>query len=703
MPNRLTIRIVSSCTGKKNLPEHLDGPVDDPLTLEDFQADETWLRKREQELGETKRSAHGMYAGQQHERLMRAVGEIKFREVAGEDVPSLDLWILSAGYGLVHRTEGLTLYESSFRGMPKQTLREWSRQLGIPAKVRDVLAKPADLILVLLGDDYWQALDLDDDVKLGGPALFLCGSVMGRRLPFPKRARPVVLRRKTAKRFSCGLVGLKGELAARLLLWLRENPAEVSRLEDPDTDILDLLETCPPSSHVLAGEKSKSDGEHSLQDTSLKYDGAPPKVDQEIKLPANWEDKRSERRIHYFVPDWDDLVDPDYDFEREEYSLSGSGWMGGVFAHQIYDFEEEPCYDGILVSRSTLEKRTGSDKRHYLYRYGIHHYLRVPRRFPVLGDCGAFSYAGEDEPPFETEDVIDYYSRLGFDYGVSVDHLAIVVSDEDERQKRKNITLRNAEAFLREHRAAGLPWKPIGAVQGWTPETYADAAQKTVTMGYDYIAIGGIVRLSTKRILRILEAVHEAVPEHVRIHLFGIARPEATKRFAELGVVSVDSASPLRRAFLDGKKNYWTLDQSVFAAIRIPYPKRYVDEAALLEAKRLEQACLEAVRACDAGEAAAEERALRLLGEYHQLVRPDKPDMLGHYEAMLHFKPWKKCPCKICQTCGVEVAIFRGNDRNRRRGFHNTYVFYRLLERAAEGESINVTNGIDRLQRELFS
>lgn len=25
---------------------------------------------------------------------------------------------------------------------------------------------------------------------------------------------------------------------------------------------------------------------------------------------------------------------------------------------------------------------------------------------------------------------------------------------------------------------------------------------------------------------------------------------------------------------------------------------------------------------------------------------------------------------------GVEVILFRGNDRNRRRGFHNTYVFY---------------------------
>jgi hypothetical protein len=33
-------------------------------------------------------------------------------------------------------------------------------------------------------------------------------------------------------------------------------------------------------------------------------------------------------------------------------------------------------------------------------------------------------------------------------------------------------------------------------------------------------------------------------------------------------------------------------------------------------------------------------------------------------------------------------VIFRGNNRNRRRGFHNTYVFYRLMQRALAGEEV---------------
>jgi hypothetical protein len=37
----------------------------------------------------------------------------------------------------------------------------------------------------------------------------------------------------------------------------------------------------------------------------------------------------------------------------------------------------------------------------------------------------------------------------------------------------------------------------------------------------------------------------------------------------------------------------------------------------------------------------------------------------------------------------VEVAIFRGNNRNRRRGFHNTHEFYRLLGRLLAGERVD--------------
>jgi hypothetical protein len=51
-------------------------------------------------------------------------------------------------------------------------------------------------------------------------------------------------------------------------------------------------------------------------------------------------------------------------------------------------------------------------------------------------------------------------------------------------------------------------------------------------------------------------------------------------------------------------------------------------------------------------------------------------------------RPWQACGCAICASIGIQVVIFRGNNRNRRRGFHNTYVFYRLLKRVLAGEII---------------
>ncbi|MGZ4107677.1 MAG: hypothetical protein ACXVDE_07380, partial [Tumebacillaceae bacterium] len=49
------------------------------------------------------------------------------------------------------------------------------------------------------------------------------------------------------------------------------------------------------------------------------------------------------------------------------------------------------------------------------------------------------------------------------------------------------------------------------------------------------------------------------------------------------------------------------------------------------------------------------------------------------YREVLEEKPWKQCGCEICEAVGIDVIIFRGNNRNRRRGFHNTHVYYKQL------------------------
>ena len=54
---------------------------------------------------------------------------------------------------------------------------------------------------------------------------------------------------------------------------------------------------------------------------------------------------------------------------------------------------------------------------------------------------------------------------------------------------------------------------------------------------------------------------------------------------------------------------------------------------------------------------------------------------------------WKHCGCTICKEIGIEVVLFRGAERNRRRGFHNLAVFCQRLGRelGAESRSQNET------------
>jgi len=59
----------------------------------------------------------------------------------------------------------------------------------------------------------------------------------------------------------------------------------------------------------------------------------------------------------------------------------------------------------------------------------------------------------------------------------------------------------------------------------------------------------------------------------------------------------------------------------------------------------------------------------------------DNAELLDDYRRLLRRRPWEQCPCPICEEYGIEVAIFRGNNRNRRRGFHNTRRFYDRFER----------------------
>ncbi len=276
---------------------------------------------------------------------------------------------------------------------------------------------------------------------------------MAKKLPRLANVRVVTLSNPEAKRFSCALVGLKGELAARLLNKLTTKELTVEQLRDPASDLLSALDS---------GESTTSS-----KSIARKAAVANPNVDKVIQIPKSWWKSKHREKLRYFIPEWDDLVDPEYDFIADEHSGGASDWSNAVYAHQMFP---SPNYDGLLVSRVVAEK--SKNKKARINSMGVHRFLRVPREFPVMGDCGAFGYIKEEIPPYSTEDVLDYYTRLDFDYGVSVDHLIL---SETEKQKmfRYELTIANAEDFIKKHHKAKLSWVPIGAVQGWDPKSYA--------------------------------------------------------------------------------------------------------------------------------------------------------------------------------------------------------------------------------------
>lgn len=653
--------IITSCTGEKLL-DHPDG-----LTLEDFQQGKEHVRKRESDLSKLLTPAEKMYTGQQHVRLMRGIEAI--RKNAPEH--TVDLWVLSAGYGLIPGHRPIAPYECTFTGMKKSILRSWADKLFVPGDVRNVLARPYDLGFILLGDLYLKACALDAKVTLGGPTLLFSGANVVPKLPQLQNLRKVALSNKEAKRFSCGLVGLKGEIASRVLNLLQSNSLQPSTLVDENIQILDLLDY---------------DGKKTATTTKLLEKG--PCVDFVINIPQSWWEKPHRSKLHYFIPEWDDLVDPDYDFVNDTHSSGGSDWANEVYAHQMYP---EPNYDGILISKIVAEKNVKKKKR--INDLGVHRYMRVPSEFPIMGDCGAFGYIMEEIPPYTTAEILEYYTRLGFNFGVSIDHL-IVMATEQQKKFRYELTIHNAEEFIKEHKVSALPWTPIGAVQGWNPESYAAAAEQYVKMGYKYLALGGLVRSSTPEIVRVLDEVHRVVPVEVHVHLFGIARYKALKDFIDRGVTSLDSASVLRSAWLGADRNFLT-GNGWYSAIRVPpssgfRAKRLVAENKLTEDElhRLEKGCLAGLRDYAAEQKPPSDELLDILVHYDQLVAGERRKTRERIRRTLEDRPWEACGCPICARWGIEVAIFRGNNRNRRRGFHNTHVFYRLIERIMTGERI---------------
>lgn len=405
--------------------------------------------------------------------------------------------------------------------------------------------------------------------------------------------------------------------------------------------------------------------------------------------------------MKFFFPDSQDFVDESFDFESETRSEFRVRQRDDRYPHEIFSV---PPYDGILVSKAVVDGLGGgagkysAAQRHRFLRTGVREYFRLEdTTLETMGDCGAFTYVREERPPYTAAEVADFYASSGFDYGLSVDHVILGYRAEcDQHLKgidlvppdwraRQEITFELAEQFLNYCGTNKCLFTPIGVAQGWSPQSYAHAVKTLQELGYSYIAFGGFVPLKTRDILACLEAASAIRKPGTQFHLLGITRCENVQVFGDFGVVSFDSTSPLRKAFKDDKNNYYTL-HGTYSAIRVPQVdanpellRRIVAGQVSQEAARVcEQQCLATLTRYDRGEETPDE-VINLLRAY-ELIFDGSTDRSNAYRRVLEDRPWKTCPCEVCRRLGIHVMIFRGAERNRRRGFHNLFVFNQQLQ-----------------------
>ena len=413
--------------------------------------------------------------------------------------------------------------------------------------------------------------------------------------------------------------------------------------------------------------------------------------------------------MKFFFPDSQDQIDPAFDFVTEERSPLRVRQRDDLYLHEAL---REHVIDGLLVSRAIVDGLPGAAgkytlaQRQRLYRVGVRQFFRLDTApgppVKTMGDCGAFSYVRDDAPPYTPDEVIDFYDECGFDLGISVDHVILgydPVADQNLNHPQRNgwtarqrLTIELAGEFLSRCRTRRVRFDPVGVAQGWSPASYARAVQELQQLGYAKIAIGGMVPLKTHEILACLREISTVRDRGTQLHLLGITRCASMREFSTLGVTSFDSTSAFRQAFKDDKDNYHTADRT-YTALRVPQvdgnPKLrariQAGQVSQQDARGKEQACLGLLRGFDAGEASIEE-LLGALQDY-QTIFDGRRDYSSAYRKILEEAPWRNCFCGICSQVGIDVIIFRGSERNKRRGFHNVYAFRQRLNRELESGS----------------
>jgi tRNA-guanine family transglycosylase len=168
-----------------------------------------------------------------------------------------------------------------------------------------------------------------------------------------------------------------------------------------------------------------------------------------------------------------------------------------------------------------------------------------------VGTLGALEVSTDDgTETLHPRDVLEF-QELHADLAFTLDFPIPPSMDLLEARRRNKLTIANAQWALENRRRKDMLL--FACVQGSDLKSYRACASEYSKLGFDGIAIGGLVpRVSDMEgMLGIVDAVRAAVPDKP-IHVFGIGKPGIVEALFKRGVQSVDSSAYVKLA-ADGK------------------------------------------------------------------------------------------------------------------------------------------------------
>jgi len=289
-------------------------------------------------------------------------------------------------------------------------------------------------------------------------------------------------------------------------------------------------------------------------------------------------------------------------------------------------------YFGVVGNRDYI-KRHGEKRPFWEYLDGQPNgwltsltYRRkdLPVGKPMIYDCGAWSYKDAEIPPVNSEQVAALYAEHApaWSMVIAPDHMLIEGSDVEYR---RTWNAEQAKLFLGD---CPPNMKPMACVHGMNLDERVEHAKWLESIGYRYIAIGGLAARASQKALVIswVKAIREAVPK-VWLHVLGLSSPDYMRTWREIGIESADGSSHFKQAFTGGAF--------------------FTQEGAKLSK--------------------------------HQAARPGNVDDLGIVAP--------QCHCKACATLmeeGIDTRSYGSNENNMGRAAHNLNMLMRAQKIAMQ-------------------